>query len=240
MVTLDEYKQMSDGQRNGVKKKDVMALLDEVIDESNVLTKLDVIINELKEMKAKNDSYDNDIQRIDGTVNDHSKILTAHQKFMEDIDAEKRAKHMIVLGLKENGNENDKDKVLDIIKTIGVEDDEAKVENVMRLGKKDENQANKTRPLKVTFEQSNMRNNVLKNAKNLKDQLEGSPYYKVYLKKDQHPEVRAEEKRLYDVFKAETNKAENADKEVVFNRRTRIVTVNGDEIDRFKLFSSFQ
>ena len=65
-------------------------------------------------------------------------------------------------------------------------------------------------------------------------------YKKVFLKKDQHPDIRQEEKRLYEVFKAERNKPENADKVVVFNRRTRIVTVNGEEIDRFKLFSSFQ
>ena len=64
-------------------------------------------------------------------------------------------------------------------------------------------------------------------------------YKKVYLKIDKHPDDRLEEKRLYEVFKAERNKPENADKEVIFNRRTRVVTVNGDEIDRLKLFSSF-
>ena len=84
-----------------------------------------------------------------------------------------------------------------------------------------------------------MRGKILKNSSKLKDQPEGSPYKKVFLKKDQHPDVRNEEKRLYEVFKAERNKPENGDKEVVFNRKLRIVTVNGDEIDRFKLFSGF-
>ena len=73
----------------------------------------------------------------------------------------------------------------------------------------------------------------------LKEQGEGSPYQKIFLKKDTHPEVRKEEKRLYEVFKTEKRKGENADKEVLFNRRTRVVTVNGEEVDRFKLFSSF-
>ena len=86
---------------------------------------------------------------------------------------------------------------------------------------------------------SSMRNEVLKNSNKLKDHPDGSVYKKVYLKKDQHPDDRLEEKRLCEVFKAERNKPENADKEVIFNRRTRVVTVNGDEIDRFKLFSSF-
>ena len=86
---------------------------------------------------------------------------------------------------------------------------------------------------------SSMRNEVLKNSNKLKDQPDGSVYKKVYLKKDQHPNDRLEEKRLYEVFKAERNRPENADKEVIFNRRICVVTVKGDEIDRFKLFSSF-
>ena len=65
-------------------------------------------------------------------------------------------------------------------------------------------------------------------CKNLKDEDESSPYYKVYLKRDTHPEIRKEEKRLYEVFKAEKNKAENADMDVVLDRKKRVVTCNGD------------
>ena len=115
-----------------------------------------------------------------------------------------------------------------------------KIDGVERLGQIDENQENRTRPLKITLENRYMRNNILKNSKNLKDQPEGSQYKKVFLKRDQHPDVRNEEKRLYEVFKAEKNKPENADKVVVFDRRTRVVTVNNEEVDRFKLFTSFR
>ena len=38
----------------------------------------------------------------------------------------------------------------------------------------------------------------------------------------------------------EKEKPENADMNVVFDRKTRVVTVNGQEIDRFKLFNSFR
>ena len=109
-----------------------------------------------------------------------------------------------------------------------------------RLGQFDEDQVNRTRPLKVTLEQRSMRNSILKNSKHLKDQPEGSQYKKVFLKRDQHPDVRKEEKRLYEVFKAEKNKPENADKVVVFDRKSRVVTVNNEEIDRFKLFAPFR
>ena len=109
-----------------------------------------------------------------------------------------------------------------------------------RLGQIDENQVNRSRPLKVTLEKRSMRNMILKNSKNLKDQPEGSPLRKVFLKRDQHPGIQNEEKRLYEVFKAEKNKPENADKDVVFDRRTRVVKVNDEEGDRFKLFTSFR
>ena len=63
---------------------------------------------------------------------------------------------------------------------------------------------------------------------------EEKPYRKVFIKRNQHPEV------LYEVFKAEKNKPENADKEVVFDKRMCVVKVNNEEVDRFTLFMSFQ
>ena len=186
------------------------------------------------------ESQDREITRLKGIINDQTKILSAHQKFMEDLDSEKRAKHLIVLSLKEEGNESDQDQFLGILDAIGVKREDVKIECMERLGQIDENQGNRTRPLKVTLEQRSMRNIVLKNSKKLKDQPEGSRYKKVFLKRDQHPDIRNEEKRLYEVFKAEKNKPENADKEIVFDRRARVVTVNNEEIDRFKLFTSFR
>ena len=238
--SLEDYKEMSVTQRQKVKKSNLLFLLNESIENDRVSEKLDKILEELANMKGKNDAIDKEIKRIDKTVDDHSKVLSAHQKFMEDLDSEKRAKHMIVLGLKEDENSSDEDKFLDIVTVIGVNPNEIKAESLVRLGKIDENQMNKTRPMKVTFEKSDMRDKILRNSKKLKEQGDDSWYGKIYLKKDTHPEVRKEEKRLYDVFRAEKSKGENADKEVLFDRKTRVVTVNGQEIDRFKLFSAFQ
>ena len=223
-------------------KQDLINLLDETVDEpskNRVEEKLDLILLQLGTIK-KNDDYDKEIKRIDDTVNDHSNIFSAQQKFLEDLHSEKRAKHLIVLGLKEEDHGDDEVKFTDIVETIGVRPRDIKVENVVRLGVRDANQQNKTRPLKVTLEKREMRDNVLKNATKLKDQPEGSDYKKIFLKRDTHPKVREEEKRLYEVWKAEKAKPENAGKEVIFDRKARVVTCNGDEIDRFRLFTSFQ
>ena len=160
---------------------------------------------------------------------------------MEDLDGEKRSKHIIVLGLKEERDVADLDKFNDIVNVVGLNPAvDIKVENIVRLGTRDENEQNRIRPIKVTLETMQMRNDVLKKASKLKDQEEGSVYRKVFLKRDTHPDVRAEEKRLYEVFKAERDKPENAGKEVLFDRKARVVTVNKEEVDRFRLFTSFR
>ena len=240
VVTLEQYKTMNATQRGNIRKNDLIELLDETVNEDNIMTKLDVIINELKQLREKNDAQDKEVKRIDREVSEQGRVLAAHQKFMEDLDAEKRAKHMIVLGLKEEADVQDSEQFLGIVDAIGIRREEVTVDFVERLGEVNEEQADRIRPLKITFGHRSMRTKVLKKSNKLKDQPEGSAYRKVYLKKDQHPDVRLEEKRLYEVFKAERDKPENVGKEVVFNRRTRIVTVNREEIDRFKLFSSFR
>lgn len=181
-----------------------------------------------------------DVERLEEEINDQSKILTAQQRFLEDVDTDKRQKHLIVLGLAENNNVDDKDEFLKIIERIGVPEEHLIITNVLRLGRIDEQNEQKKRPLKVSFKKRTMRDEVLKNARKLKDEGGNSPYKKVFLKRDTHPDIRKEEKRLYDVFKAEKDKPVNADNEVIFDRRKRIVTCNGEEIDRFRLFSSFQ
>ena len=184
--------------------------------------------------------YDNEIARLEADVKEQGKIIEAQQRFLEDVDSERRSNHLIVLGLKENEEDDDKTTFLGIAQTIGVNQDELTIDKCTRLGKLDGNREERTRPLKVTFDKSFMRNEVLKNAYKLKDQNEGDPYHKVFLKRDTHPDVRKEEKRLYDIFKEEKNKPENVGKTVLFDRKTRVVTCNGEEIDRFKLFTSFR
>lgn len=256
MASLEAYARMNAGEKNNVLKTDLKKIVDEQLalfnNDPNTLRNLIVDTINLA-IQSKFDElgfdrkfdefaarYDNEITVLNEKIKEQDRVLSAQQRFLEDLDSEKRAKHLIVLGLKENEEEDDKEKFLDVTQIIGVRNDSIKIEDIVRLGKIDENQQNKTRPLKVTFEKSSMRNAVLKNAYKLKDQTDEDPYKKVFLKRDTHPEVRNEEKRLYDIFKAEKEKPENVDKSVVFDRKTRVVTCNGEEIDRFKLFSSFQ
>lgn len=180
-----------------------------------------------------------DVDKLTEQVNDQSKILCAQQKFLEEVDRDKRQKDLIVLGFVERVNTDEKEEFMKILDRIGVPRNTIIVTNMMRLGKINEQYEENKRPLKITLKKSAMRDEILKNAWKLKDEGENSPYKKIYLKRDIHPEIRKEEKRLYNVFKAEKEKPVNADFEVVFDRKKRVVLCNGTEIDHFRLFTSF-
>ena len=253
MASLDAYARMNADDRKGVLKPDLKKIVDEQLalinNDPNTIRNLivntiniaiDRKFNEFeKRFKELNEHCEGEIKRLEDKVKEQSRLISAQQRFLEDIDSERRAKNLIVLGLKED-EDDDKDKFLEVARTIGISQDDLVIEKLTRLGKLNENQTERIRPLKMTFDSPEMKNKVLKNAYKLKNQNDDDPYKKVFLKKDLHPEVRNEEKRLYDVFKKEKAKPENADKSVIFDRKSRIITCNGEEIDKFKLFTHFQ
>lgn len=116
--------------------------------------------------------------------------------------------------------------------------------DVQRLGNRREEDGDEPvihkRPLLVTVNHVGMRNTVLKNANKLKNEAEGSKFYKIFIKADELPAVRKEMNRLYQVYKTERDKPENIGFEVKLNRKERTVTRNGQVIDKFTLKSFFQ
>ena len=100
---------------------------------------------------------------------------------------------------------------------------------IIRLGKA---QQDKIRPIKVILPTSNVRKPILDNTKNLKSA--GEEFRKIFIKKDIHPGIRKEFNRLREATNAETNKPENAGKQVVYNRDTRTLSIDGVVVDRFK------
>lgn len=155
--TLDQYREMTAVQRKRVKKDNLLTLLDESIENNPIEQKLDEILRELKSVNDEWEKCDAEIKRADQVVDNHSKIMSAQQRFLESMDAEKRAKHLIILGLKEDGEATDLEKFQDIITVIGLNPENIKVENIERLGTRDENEPNRTRPIKITLEKSQMR-----------------------------------------------------------------------------------
>lgn len=246
-TTLEEYRDLTPQQRTKVKKPALQGIIDSLLNNNSdneeggvVLQKLEEILKELKDIKSKYKNYDVELKKLNETVRKQNKVLEAQQNFLEDIDYERRSHDLIILGLKER--DDDQVKFSDVLRTIQVDPNEVKVNCMRRLGKREEGEGEveKNRPLKVTLEKKEMRSEILKNAIKLKDLAKESPFKKVYLKPDVHPEIRKEEKRLFDVYKGEKDNRDNVGMDVLYDRKKRIVTCNGEVIDRFRLFSSFR
>ena len=139
-----------------------------VVEIENKLVKAN---EERDECKKKCDDLEKDVhnlredmEQLNEQLNDQSKILCAQQKFLEDVDGDKRKKVLIVLGLVEEENTDDKDEVFNILDRIGVARDNITITNSVRLGKITEQNGEKKRPLKVTLKKGSMRDEILKNA----------------------------------------------------------------------------
>ena len=149
------------------------------------IQKLDKILDELKDMKEESKRNDAEIKRLNTVINTQSKIIEGQQRFMESLDADKRCRDLIVLGLNETVV-SDNDQFTRILRAIDINPEGIRVDNIERLGKVDEDEENerpRRRPLKLTLESCTVsRNSILKNAYKLKDQGNDSPFKRVYLK----------------------------------------------------------
>ena len=164
--------------------------------------------------------------------------LMQHQRFLESLESQKRADNVLIFGASESNITDG-----DIVCTTDLEktklffkkiDVQADIVSVSRLGKPLEQGSTKKRPIKVQLAPGTNRADILEKAKSLKDE-DTEPYNTVYIKKDQHPLIRKELARLYNVVKTEKEKPVNQTKLVEFNKDTRCVTVDGVVIDRFKI-----
>ena len=102
------------------------------------------------------------------------------------------------------------------------------MEGVKRIGIRTEGKA---RPLLVTVSTTDERNFIVEKARGTTNLGAG-----VRVKKDSHPAVRAEWKRLFDLKTAEEQKEVNIGKVVPLDHRKRQVTVDGRVIDPWKPF----
>ena len=162
--------------------------------------------------------------------------VAQQQRFLEEIDSEKRAKNMIVLGISENdlnlngqAIKEDKEKVEKMLTEIGYR---GEIMTTHRLGKKDAN-VNRARPIKVVFPNANDRQMALALADNLNNIFDGA-LKDVKMKKDTHPAIRKEYGRLFEAERKEKAKAENVGKHVFFDKKKRLLLIDGEIVDRFK------
>ena len=257
LTSAANVRRLSTADISKLNKDNLKTALNAILNDNTVANDApgDQYVNALLRLENKFDNMERSItSQLRGEINslraDHelkiSKIreenaslreaLLQHQRYLESIESEKRAANIIVMGVCEGGDlthngetaRDDKDKCDMILKHIGCV---APILSTTRIGKQPAD-PNRNRPIKVQLVSADVRSTVLSNSKKLKEAPD--PLKKVYIKKDQHPVVRRELNRLYDVVKSERGKAGNQGRTVEFDKEHRCVTVDGEVIDRFR------
>ena len=206
-------------------------------EDKTVTSLLQEILNEVKLFNTERESIKKELQSLKETNDLLLQTVSVQQRFLEEIDAEKRAKNIVILGVPEDQDisvdgvvaENDEDKVKAVFRKIGKGD--IHITSLQRLGNKDPTNQ-RTRPLKIVVPEAKDTYAIISNAKYLKDTV----LDKVRIKRDTHPAVRKEMGRLFAAEKTEKEKAENQGRNVFFDKKRRVLTIDGAVADRFKPF----
>ena len=198
--------------------KDIIRELDQEKDAANAnpvadedsMASTDLLASILSEIKALRKEKLDLKKRVE-SLEEQSKTLAdaafQHQRFLETIDAAKRACNLIITGVPEEGvltapatgdkpaitATTDDEKVSLVLKKIKQDTKETVVE-AKRLGKKHTGENSRPRPIKVITSTPQERNGVLNHAKDLKNA--GNGFAKIFIKKDIHPIVRKELNRM--------------------------------------------
>lgn len=160
---------------------------------------------------------------------DNSTMILYSVRFMTN-----RSREQYMFGVPDeqvslDGATTEDDKVQKVMNAVSA-GPEVVVRSHRRLGQ--QQAGNRPRPLLVKVDSKYLRDSVLEKAATLKNMPE--PYKKIYVKKDSHPEVRREWKRLKDVEEEEKRKPTNEGCNIRLDYRERVVYRDGVEIDRWR------
>lgn len=224
-------------QRNQLLKINKEELIDSIMssaDETDALGKitkrLDEVMEEMKMLKNMMTSPDSQINQnyseLKSQVDKQAEILTKQQQFLETLDRKEREANIVILGVPDenealDGAVTEEEKITKIWSEVGVA---GVMGTHRRLGGSARPtatgaQSPRRRPILFTLANKHQRTLILQNAKHLKDA--GDNYSKIFIKKDVHPSVRAEWRRLREVETREKARPENVGCTIRLDTRER-------------------
>lgn len=199
----------------------VTSLVTEVTELRNTITSPDSCINKkITELQVK--------------VDKQAEIISKQQRFLEMLDRKERETNLVITGVPDEhesleGATSEEDKVGKIWTKVGVQEE---IKSHRRLGNRNDATGNRRRPILVTLANKVSRDKVLEKTRKLKEA--GPTYSKIYIKKDVHPNVRNEWKRLRDAEKKEQDRPENVGCVIRLDPRERKLYRDGVVIDSWK------
>ena len=241
--SLNDLRKLQRNQLNRVKKDDLIEAILSASNESLGVTerlenRLADIAKELTELKQSINSskgeVDNRIKVMEEKIEVQANIIQQQQKFLENLDRKERETNVVILGVPDEGEALDgaTDDAAKIRKLFSVVGDEPQVRSYRRLGRHNETSERK-RPILVTLADRGERDRMVSNARTLKER--GAPFDRIYVKKDLHPAVREEWKRLHTAHTTEKNRPENQGCQIRLDMKERKLYRDGCVIDEWKL-----
>ena len=177
---------------------------------TNILTEVkqitDPISKEVKDLKEENKKLKSEVTLLKAKEKEQStrldkieNVVKEQQKTLIRNDKEARGKRLMLAGVPEgktkiNGveSENDREKVEEVMNILNSND--IKINNLRRIGKKDQGTGDRSRYLQLEFGSINDRNSVKKKSENLKNNEDTKNFF---MKADLTKKEREEFKRLY-------------------------------------------
>ena len=163
-----------------------------------------------------------------------NQVIAKQQQFLEQLDRKERECNLVILGVPDEnesleGATSDDDKVKKIWEKAGIT---CHIKSTLRLGKAG---GSRRRPVLAVVESRANRDTALEKARTLKSL--NDTYNRIYIKKDVHPSVREEWKRLREVVQREKDRPENASSAINFDVRERKVYKDNVLIDQWSMLS---
>lgn len=201
--------------------------------------KLHTLVNEVTDLKkavtASNTGVNKKVDHLQDQVNKQNEIISKQQRYLEYLDRKDREKNLIITGVPDEnealmGATNDEEKLGKIWSEAGIAED---IQGYRRLGIIGEGR--RCRAILLTLNSREARDRVLTKAPQLKQGNKACE--KIFIKRDVHPSIRNEWKRLRDAEKVEKERPENVGCVIRLDTRERKLYKDGVVIDSWSQLS---
>ena len=241
--TVAEFMKLSKTQKNALSKGDLIQVLEscQIDDNGNdfrtligSITNLTQQIEKLtKSFSDHQEATRNQFEVFKQQVAKQNEILAKQQTYLERQDQKEQECNLVILGVPEEpetleGAATDTEKLSKVWEAAGIS---CHVKSTRRIGVLDDS---KRRPILAEVNSKTDRDTALSKGKDLKTH-NSDIFHRIYVKKDQHPAVRNEWKRLHAVFKTEKERPGNEGHDIVFNFRERKIYRDEVVIDQWSM-----
>lgn len=201
--------------------------------------KLHALVAEVAELRKAVVAPDGGINKrfveLQTQVNKQAEVISKQQQYLEAIDRREREKNIVITGVPDENEAldeatSDEGKLHKIWSKVGVNE---AIQSHRRLGTAVFD--NRRRAILLTVDNKEIRDRILEKARQLKQA--GREYEKIFIKKDVHPSIRKEWKRLHDAERAEKGRPENSGCVIRLDTRERKLYRDGVVIDSWNQLS---